>query len=291
MSELGAEAPARSLSTALVEQPDDELAALRALLLRPERAELESLRERLENTDVRTQDVSRVLAEAIVLRAREDDELRRALQPVFVQAMRTAVREDPQFIIDAIYPVIGAAIRKAIANALREFMRGLNTSLKVFSLRRLKWRWEAWRTGVPLAEVVLRHTLVYRVEQVFLIHRPSGLVLQHVTRPEVEHEDPEMVGSMLSAIEEYMRDSFGAGTGETLGAFEVGELSVWIEEGPRAAVAAVVRGVAPAELRSAMQETLEHVHGALAEQLAGFTGDTAPFSRAKPDLEACLLSS
>lgn len=274
------------------DQGGDELAALRSLLLSPERAELDGLRERLENPDLHAREVGQVLAEAIVLRAREDDELTRALQPIFVEAMRIAVRDDPQFIADAIYPVIGPAIRKAVASAFKAFAQTMNSTLnKALSLRGLRWRFEAWRTRRPFAEVVLRHTLSYRVEQVFLIHGATGLVLQHVTLPEVANEDPEVVGAMLTAIQDYTRDSFGAGADEAVSSLEIGELTVWIEEGPQAALAAVTWGVAPNELRPAMQHTLECIHAAYSEQLASFDGDTEAFAAAIDDLESCLLSA
>lgn len=274
------------------EQSGDELAMLRSLLLEPERAELDGLRERLENPELHAREVGQVLAEAIVLRAREDDELRRALQPIFVETMRAAVREDPQFIADAIYPVIGPAIRKAVASAFKAFAHTVNSTLNsALSLRGLKWRIEAWRTHRPFGEVVLRHTLSYQVEQVFLIHGASGLVVRHVTRPEVADEDPEVVGAMLSAIQEYTRDSFGAGLDETVSSLEIGELTVWIETGPQAALAAVVWGVAPSELRTTMQQVLERIHAAQSEQLAAFDGDTSAFADTSADLEDCLLSA
>ena len=282
----------RSRSARRAEAAEDQLAALRTLLLRPEQLELDSLRTRLEDPELHARDVSRILAEAIVLRAHEDDGLSRALQPILVETIRIAVRDDPQFIADAIYPVIGPAIRKAVANSFRDLVRGLSATLeRAFSLRALQWRWQAWRTGKTFAEVILLHTLVYRVEQVFLIHRQDGLVLQHVNAPGVLAEDPEIVGGMLSAIEEYMRDSFGAGASETLSSLEVGELTAWIEQGPQAVVAAVVRGVAPEEMRSVLQDTLERVHVDLSGELAAFTGDTTPFSRARPYLEGCLLGA
>ena len=55
--------------------------------------------------------------------------------------------------------------------------------------RSLKWRFEAWRTGRPFAEIVLLKTLVYRVDQVFLIHKETGLLLQHVVADEVRAKD------------------------------------------------------------------------------------------------------
>ena len=44
----------------------------------------------------------------------------------------------------------------------------------------VQWRIEAWRTGLPFSQVVMRHTLHYRVEQVFLIDEETGLPLQHI---------------------------------------------------------------------------------------------------------------
>jgi OOP family OmpA-OmpF porin len=84
------------------------------------------------------------------------------------------------------------------------------------SFRGLKWRLEALMTGVPFAEVVLRHTLRYRVEQVFLIHRQTGLLLQHVTAESMLVPGAEMVAAMLSAIRDFVRDSFAEHAGEGL---------------------------------------------------------------------------
>jgi predicted ABC-class ATPase len=56
-----------------------------------------------------------------------------------------------------------------------------NHSLDIsISWQGVKWRLEAMRTGKPFGEVVLLHTLRYRVEQVFPIQRESGLLLLHV---------------------------------------------------------------------------------------------------------------
>lgn len=64
------------------------------------------------------------------------------------------------------------------------------------------------RTGASFAEVVLRHTLLYRVEQVFLVHRESGLLLHHLTAQSIAAQAPDMVAGMLTAIQDFARDSF-----------------------------------------------------------------------------------
>jgi len=67
-----------------------------------------------------------------------------------------------------------------------------------FSPQGIRWRIESWRTGVPFAQIVMRHALVYRVEQVLLVHAETGLLLAHV--PDGALGDADLVSSMLTAI-------------------------------------------------------------------------------------------
>jgi OOP family OmpA-OmpF porin len=168
-------------------------------------------------------------------------------------------------------------------------LESLNQTLEhSLSWRALQWRVTALRTGKSFAEVVLLNTLVYRVEQVFLIHRDSGLLLQHVKSGAVSIRDADMVSGMLTAIRDFARDSFRVSDDEALENLQIGELSVWIEQGPYAALAAVIRGTAPPELRQTMQEAIEQVHAQVGEALADFSGKTEPFDIVRPTLENCL---
>jgi OOP family OmpA-OmpF porin len=158
------------------------------------------------------------------------------------------------------------------------------------SLRGLKWRLEALRTGVPFAEVVLLHTLRYRVEQVFLIHRQTGLLLQHVLAESAHVPDAEMIAGMLTAIQDFVCDSFGIREGEGLEAVQVGDLTVWIEQGPHAVLACIVRGTAPPELKEVCEDVLAAIHGEYGQALVTFKGDATPFAGTRNHLEACLQS-
>ena len=176
--------------------------------------------------------------------------------------------------------MMGPAIRKAITTALRSMLDSLNRSLGIsLSLRGLKWRLEALRTGKQFAEVVLLHTLSYRVEQVFLIHKETGLLLQHVVAESVPEQDGEMISGMLTAIQDFMQDSFGGAEGESLDTVEYGDRTLWIEQGPQAILAGVVRGNAPRELKTVFQEALESIHFEMREALVLFPGRCVVFYR------------
>ena len=252
-----------------------------------------ALRERVESVEQRTRDVSGVVAEAIQLRRAQGgtQDLSDALTPTVEVAVRDSVRKDSHVLIEALFPVMGPAIRRAVAEAIRSMVESFNQVLEsTFSVRGLKWRIEAIRTGRPYAEVALLHSLIYRVEQVFLIHRKSGLLLQHLVAPAVAIQDPDLVSGMLSAIREFVQDSFNSQQGDSLESLQVGELQIWIEQGPQAILAAVIRGQAPQELRITLKETLEDVHRRFGDELEKFEGDATPFEAVRKDLAACAAA-
>ena len=257
--------------------PAAQFTELRSLLVGPEQRQLRALQTRLEDPAAQARDVSRVLATAVELRT-HDPHLQRALAPTIEDAITASVRRNPRPLADALFPIIGPAIRKAIAATLNGMLESLNTTLEhSLSWRSLRWRLDARRTGRPFAEIVLLNTLVYRVEQVFLIHRPSGLLLQHLRAAETEAQDADMVSGMLTAIRDFVQDSFHVAEDEGLQTLKVGDLSVWIEQGPHALLAVVVRGTAPPSLRTTLQQALEAVHAQYSDLLEPFDGDAARF--------------
>jgi outer membrane protein OmpA-like peptidoglycan-associated protein len=275
---------------------DDEkaLQELRSLLLSEEQHEIVALRERLESPVQRAQDVSAVIVEAIELRRAQagTQALSAALTPTVEEAVRESVRKDSHVLVEALFPVMGPAIRRSVAEVFRSTVESFNQVLEsTFSIRGLQWRFEAMRIGRPYAEVALLHSLVYRVEQVFLIHQKTSLVLQHVVDPAAATQDADMVSSMLSAIRDFVRDSFETQQSDSLDSLQMGQLQVWIEQGPQAVIAAVIRGQAPQDLRLTLKEKLEEAHRRLSRQLAEFDGNAAPFEAFRPELVACLTAS
>ena len=262
---------------------------LRQLLLAPEQTELERLKNRLDHYILEPQDVSRVLPDAIRLRAKQDSRLLSSMIPITQEALSLSIKQSPQLISDSIAPILGPAIRKAIARAMRGMVQSLNQTLEYsMSWRGLKWRWEAFRTGKPFAEVVLLHTLRFRVEQVFLIHKKTGLLLNHVVAEGVSGQGEEVISGMLTAIQDFVRDSFGQSQEEGLESLRIGDLTVWIEQGSGAILAGVIRGAPPMELREVFQDSLETIHAQFSELFQTFQGDATPFEETRIPLEDCL---
>ena len=179
---------------------DPRLEQLRTLLLGREIEVLTRLSEVVEDPEQLAAAVGRVLPVAIA-QASSDERLAQVMAPALERATQRSIRDNPRTLVNILYPLIVPAIRKSIGETIDETFQSLNESLKhSLSLHGLKWRWEAWRTGTSFAEVVLRHTLVYQVEHVFLVHRHTGLLIAHVAAENAASQDPQLVSSMLVAM-------------------------------------------------------------------------------------------
>ncbi len=267
----------------------EEFEELRRLLLSRERHDLDELREQLTNKERRSQDVAAILPEAVKMSRARGDELAGALRPAVEDSVRESIEKRPETFVDALHPIIGPIVRRSLAESMRRLLQSLNQSLEhTFSWRGLKWRFEALRTGKSFAEVVMLRSLVYRVEQVFLIHRETSLALLHVSADPALSRDSDMVAGMLSAIQDFARDSFQTGDDSTLDEFRIGELQVWIASGRSAYLAAVVRGNPSRELRTTLEEAIDSIHTLKGSALAKFDGDPAVFESLRPELENCL---
>jgi len=269
-----------------------EIEKLRQLLGVADADELKEILRRLDDPEVRARDLSGVLPDAVMLSARTGNRLGDALEPSVQRAVHTAIHRDPKPFARALYPALAPAIRRAISESLRAMVQSLNEILKnTFSLRAFQWRWQAFRTKQSFAEIVLSNSLVYRAQQVFLIHRETGLLLQHVVDPAVQTQDPDLVSSMLTAIQDFVHDSFAVGEDAGLEDFRVGDLTVWIERGRDAVLAAAIRGNAPESLRERLRETLRTVQLGWFQQLTDFSGDASSFDETHDVLQECLVSS
>ncbi len=262
---------------------DPRLEQLRTLLVGREIESLSRLSRQIDDPEQLAGAISRVLPAAITQASGRDGTLGEVLAPAVERATQSSIRSNPHTLVNILYPLILHAIRKSIGDAIDATFQSLNESLKYsLSWRGLKWRWEAWRTGVPFAAVVLKHTLVFQVEHAFLIHRHTGLLIAHVAAEEAVSQDPQIVSSMLVAIQDFVRDSFSGASQQGLDALRLGELTLWSESGPFAALVAVIRGNPPESLHDTLRDVLSRIHAARAGALEAFSGDSSGFA----DIEA-----
>ncbi len=267
----------------------NDLDQLKELLFGAEKRTLDSITERVGRREVRTADVAEVLPGAIEQSHRSDSALVESLTEPVGECMRRALHDDPESFGDALYPVMGPAIRRSIMHALRNFAQQINEAVEhSVTPKGLKWRWQASRAGVPFGEYVLQKTMLYRVEQAYLISRENGLLAGHVHHEASKIKDSDAVSAMFTAIQDFVKESFSPDRSGRLESADMGEFTLWAVHGPHALLVCVIRGVPPKRLRADLSAILERIHFRYGDAIRDYRGDTSSVPDVESELERCL---
>jgi outer membrane protein OmpA-like peptidoglycan-associated protein len=238
--------------------------------------------------------VTDVVTEALHDRQKKDNSVNKVLQPLIEDSVKHSVTHNSERLISSLYPLVGSLVRKSVTAFLSDFMERTNQLLEnSLTIKGLKWRIQAWQTGVSFAQFAASQTFIYRVDHVFLIHRETGLLLNAVELNNTGKSDADMVSSMLSAINSFVEDSFLAnedGQKEQLQAVSTDNFNLLIKPGPSALVVAAVIGNPPQKISDQLQLTLENIHHLYVDELNDFDGDNHLFTNAENLLRDCLLS-
>lgn len=211
-----------------------------------------SLQALITSPQDRAVSVGEVLIDAVAPPDRDVAGLGEALQPEVEHALHVSARTDSVVLATALYPVMGPALRKMIA--------------------------ELFTFGDGKAMVSS-----FEVSEVLLLERSSGVLLAQSPNT-ADNEDSAVVSGMLDAIRLFVEEAFDSPEHDGLQDLRVGDTSILVEWGPQALLASVVKGIPTAEYRTKAAATLEQIHLAHADDLASFTGAISVFEPAEADL-------
>lgn len=246
-------------------------ARLKQLLLNKERDRLASLETRADALGDRvgddtalTESVTRVIV--AVLRdagARDHERMSITLAPLVLASLREEIRNSRDLMVDALYPITGRLVAAAVRNAFNELLENLNERVdQTVSIDRWKVRLEAWRTGSSEAEILLRRNPPFEIENVLLIHRPTGAPIALVERGEVSGTDSDLVSAMLTAIMAFVSDVLGKDEPREVRQISMDDSDLFISTSPALILAVKARGSAPADFERLLEsEFLSFLEG------------------------------
>jgi len=268
----------------------DRLQELRQIFTGLEREELQQLNTLIKDPEAFSAEISKLLPLSIRKMVDAGDLSMESLLPLIEDAMRESIQRDPETLANILFPVMMPAIRKAVATDIKQMLDSLNNTLEhSFSFKRMGWRLQALFSGRKYSEIVLSHAYIYQVKQVFLIHKTTGLLLAQATDAEQSNvADADMVSSMLSAIKDFVQDSFKNKKERKLEEISVGNMRILLEQGPYAILATLVEGNVPKAYHDLLKETIEGIHVSLYRELENFGGDVSPFEENTDLLKPCL---
>lgn len=240
--------------------------------------------------------VGEVFSEALHDRERQDGSVNKVLLPLVEKSVEKSVANHSEQFVGYLYPLVGSLVRKSVTAFITELLEKTNALIEnSLTIKGLKWRFRAWQANVSFSQYVASQTFSFRVEQVFLIHRETGLLLNSVSLglgAEAD-ADADMVSSMLTAINDFVSDSFkpnADSTEQQLDIVRTDDFTLLIKQGPKALIVAAVTGNMPQNVANQLQVTLEEIHKLYDKELNSFKGDALVFENTQNQLRDCLIS-
>ncbi|HRD78385.1 MAG TPA: OmpA family protein [Hyphomicrobiaceae bacterium] len=246
---------------------DHTVNKLKDLLFDRERSELEELSRRIRALHDRVGDdahlrasvatvIDGALRDAEVARHRE---LADAIAPVVLRTVKTEIASSQDLLVESLYPRLGDLVRRYVVSTFRDFVDDLNRRLESklpFETWSLKLRSIA--SGRSMAELALSDTSKFAVEEIYLIRRGSGELLEHWERPGLprsvdDSDHDQRFSGILAAITAFADESF-KGDEADLRSFNIGNRLLYIRASAAHLLAAKCRATAPPPIQSILDE-------------------------------------
>lgn len=270
-----------------MDDKQEQMEQLRALLLGKENQQITGTMKKHAR-----EIVGDVFSEALHDRQEKDGSVDQVIIPLVERSVEKSVSNHSEKMVGYLYPLMGRLVRKSVSAFLTEFLEKTNELIEnSLTIKGLKWRFRAWQAGVSFSQYVASQTFVYKVEQILLIHRETGILLKSVSQGHGA-ADADMVSGMLTAIDDFVSDSFNTESDsdqQHLDVVKTDDFSLVLRRGPQAVLVAAVTGNMPQEIANQLEITLEFAHRIYEKEFAAFEGDTLPFEPLEQQLRECLL--
>jgi hypothetical protein len=119
-----------------------------------------------------------------------------------------------------------------------------------------------------------------QIEQAFLIHSNSGCLITYASVKEDAGQDSDIVAGMLTAIQSFVREAFGAGQW-SLKRLEFEDRNLIIELGDHLYLAVIYSGKADAKMQSRIENAMSAIKERYWLQCKEWAGDMAEWDGCK----------
>ncbi|MGS2719218.1 OmpA family protein [Paraglaciecola aestuariivivens] len=234
------------------------------------------------------------ISEALKDRESQDGTVNKVLVPIVEKSVEHSITVHSEQFVSSMYPIMGKLVRKSVSAFIAELLEKTNTLLEnSLTIKGLSWRIKAKQSGVSFSQYAASQTFDYRVEQVFLIHSETGLLLNSVSLGIDTQADADLISSMLVAINDFVSDSFRqnqTNDDQTLDVVQTDNFTLLLKQGPKAFVVAAITGNMPQKVGNKLQKTVEDIHKIYEQELKDFNGDITPFADSEDQLRDCLMA-
>lgn len=240
------------------------------------RNELHALQAKIGDRELFIATLEPVVADLLERKiANSRQEMADALAPIMGEAIRHQISDAKEDIVDALYPIIGKTIRKSVAEAMKKLVDTVNQRIdQTFRSRILRQKITSKITGVPDGQLALRDALPFNIEDIFCIHKESGLLIAHETAGKANASvDENLIAGMLTAIRDFGADTLKAEIPQEIMEIQYEEYRIIVEIGLYSYVGVIVSGIIPSDLKDELYKIGRKIHNQYHKILRNYTGE------------------
>lgn len=201
---------------------------------------LAELHRRTGTPEALRSSVAQVIDDVIVeARQTRQEDLSRALAPMLVKTIKAELRNNQAEMVEALYPITGQLVKSYVASAMRDLTNRLNRGLQS---NRFMLRVRSLFSGYSMAELSLAETQRLEVEEIYLVRRGSGELLQRFPQNLGRSNSDMHMSGVLAAINDFAANAFQTDGGH-LRAFDLDDFKLFLRASPVYLIAAKCRGV------------------------------------------------
>jgi OOP family OmpA-OmpF porin len=112
-----------------------------------------------------------------------------------------------------------------------------------------------------------------KVEEVFTVYK-DGRLIKHISSKDGEHPDNDIFTGMMTAAQEFIKDSFATRDSSGLKKIELGEKRIFFERGEHIYMALVYTGDADKKMKQDIYNTIDVIEAKYKKILTKWKGDT-----------------
>ncbi|MFC1569865.1 hypothetical protein ACFL4L_06485 [bacterium] len=254
------------------------------------RETVESLAKEVHDKDQLIEMLDPVIADLLDRKIHDSKpEMAEALAPIMGDAIKKQIEDAKEDMVDALYPIIGSMVTKAINEAMKKLMEEINARIQEAANNRFMLFIKSKVFGIQPAEVILAEGVLFRLEELFLIEKNSGLLIGYQSQDGDHSEnDAHILGGMLTAIRQFVNDAFASDQKSNLLEIQHEDHSIRIDTGRYTVLAAVYQGVSPHDFNDQLHQLHHRIHNRYYKHLRDFQGETVEFQGVTPIMKRLI---
>ena len=177
---------------------------LRRILLREDREAVREIKTTIDDPDQLAKKVAPIIEQRMAFFKESFPREFKVTVDTMIEDKLEASQEE---ILNVIYPVMGKMIKKYVNHQIQLLKDAIDERIRdTFSRRGVFWRLKNAVLGIKPSDQVFHDLRDYRLEELYVIQRHSGLLFGTASRGTTIDQD--LVAGMLTAIKSFVEDAF-----------------------------------------------------------------------------------